>query len=180
MTTNRYKIERVLSRLPLKKKKNMHISPISFTSNENITRRQFIKTGTMGLAGAAIAPAALAQQEPQPQLKFFDRKIFSVFNHTKKLDVAAVSTNGNKDGYNLILANLINNSDNKTTGYFITCVVEPAEGSRLLSTWVSLAELGKKEIKPFNIFEPDVVKYVKGLIEDARHLSPAKIIKAMT
>jgi hypothetical protein len=58
-------------------------------------------------------------------------------------------------------------------------LTEPIEGSSR-TPWVALAKLGDNEAKPLAIFDEKVVAYVRGLIEDARNLSPADIRKAAT
>jgi hypothetical protein len=107
----------------------------------------------------------------------FAQQAFGIDGGSKNLTVAAINTKGNKEGYNAILCMLYSHSNETTTKWWVACLTEPAEGSRM-GPRVVLAKLGDKAADPLSIYDTNVVKYVRGLIEDIRNLSGADIRKA--
>jgi hypothetical protein len=106
----------------------------------------------------------------------FAQQAFGIDGGSKQLKVAAVNTKGDTSGFNFILCNLFNYSDETSSKWWVTSLTEPAEGSHL-RPWVVLAKLGESG-KSTSIDDVNFVAYVRGLIEDTRNLSPADIRKA--
>jgi hypothetical protein len=118
----------------------------------------------------------LAENKPSTKPVVFVQESFDI-GKDQKLTVAAINTKGDKSGFNAILANLYDYTDLKSTKWWVTSLTEPAEGSHL-KPWVCFAKLGDNNAKPLLVDDANVVKYVRGLIEDTRNLSPADIRKA--
>ena len=106
----------------------------AFTGNENINRRTFLKKIGLGAAGVAagavMAPKALAQEQPKPVV--FAREAFPLIDSTgysQTLTLRVGNTKGEKTGFDIITAELIDNHTKKETdGKVVTLFDVPDKG----------------------------------------------------
>jgi hypothetical protein len=121
---------------------------------------------------------AVAENKATAKPIVFAQEAFYIDEGSKQLKVAAVNTKGDTSGFNFILGNLLDYSDEKSTKWWVAGVTTPAEGSRL-NPWVCFAKLGDSEAKPLLIDDVNVVAYVTKLLNDARNLTGAEVKQAV-
>ena len=153
----------------------------AFTGNEAMNRRTFLKRAGAGVAGLAVAPAALAagvkaaKQDPTPVV--FAKGDFQLFTDysSSTLTLRVTNTDGDNTNFNRVFGSLTDNHTQKTTHGRVVAlfdvpdkqvqrvIVQTFDGNNLVDTGdKKVFEFVKKFVdSPFNKSDIRIVRTLR-------------------
>ena len=166
-----------------RKKESMRIAPVlpqtTFTGNNDINRRTFLKKVGLGAAGVAagavIAPKALAQEQPKPVV--FAREAFPLVDYyagPQTLTLRVANRQGNTNSFDTIWASLMDNHTQKTTdGKVVTLFDVPDKDVQRVVCYTFDGD------RLVNTSNKNVFDFVKKFVSSTWNKSDISIVKTL-